>query len=100
MKIVERMIQTIYPGKNAALEAIDKRYDAVESMLGFPPKQRFWAISGSHNLNTLVIEREWESMAAMEAAYEKSFVNKEIEALGQEAQTIIKNSRMELYTPA
>lgn len=100
MKVVERLIQTIYPGKNAELDDIDKRYDAIESKLGFPPKKRLWCISGPYTFNTLIIEREWESMAAMEATYEKSFANKDIQALGQEGQTIVQDSRMELYTPA
>jgi hypothetical protein len=100
MKVVERMIQAIYPGKNAELDDIDKRYDAIESTLGFPPKKRLWCISAPYDLNTLIIEREWESMAAMEATYEKSFANKDIQALGQEGQSIIKSTRIELYTPA
>jgi hypothetical protein len=45
------------------------------------------------------LEREWESMAAMEAAYEKSFANADIQALHKEGQDIIKSSRIELYTP-
>jgi len=93
------MIQEIYPGQNAALEDIDKRYDALEGPLGFPPKKRLWCISGPHTNNTLVIEREWESLAAMEAAYEKAFAHPGLQALGEEGQSIIKNSRIELYTP-
>jgi hypothetical protein len=100
MKVVERMIQEIYQGQNAALEDIDKRYDAIESTLGFPPKKRLWCISGPHQTGTLVIEREWESFAAFEAAYEKAFAHPDFEALGEEGRTIIKNSRIELYTPA
>ena len=29
MIVVERMIQQIYPGKNAELTALDKRWDAI-----------------------------------------------------------------------
>jgi hypothetical protein len=100
MIVIERMIQELYPGKNAALEDLDKRWDAIEKTLGFPPKKRMWSISGVHVLNTLIIERQWESMAAMEAAYEKSFANADIEALNEEGSAIIKSSRIELYTPA
>lgn len=100
MKVLERMIQEVYPGKNEALEDIDKRYDAVEGPLGFPSKKRLWCISGPHSNNTLVIEREWESMAAMEATYEKSFAHPDLQALGKEVQTIVKNSRIELYAIA
>ena len=100
MIVVQRMIQQIYPGKNAELEALDKRWDAVEQGLGFPPKKRLWSIAGEHDTSTLIIERQWESMAAMEAAYEKSFADPDIQALEKEGDAIIKSSRIELYTPA
>ena len=99
MKIVERMVQEIHQGQNEALEELDKRYDTIESTLGFPPKKRLWCISGPYLTGTLIIEREWESMAAFEAAYEKAFANAEHQALGEESQTIVKNNRIELYTP-
>ncbi len=100
MVVVERMIQEIYPDKLADLEELDKRYTAVEDGLGFPPKKRFWSMAGALDFNTLVIEREWPSMAAMETAYEKSFASLEIQALYAEGMAIIKSSRMELYQPA
>jgi len=100
MKVVEWMIQEIYPGQQAALEELDKRWDAVESTLGFPAKKRFWSMSGSYNSQTLIIMREWESLAAMEAAYEKSMANPDIQALFEEGADVIKSSRIELYSPA
>jgi hypothetical protein len=99
MIVVQRIIQQIYPGKNAELEALDMRWDAVEQGLGFPPKKRLWSISGGHATNTLIVERQWASMAAMEAAYEKSFANPDIQALEAEGDAIIKSSRIELYMP-
>jgi len=100
MIVVERIVQQIYPGKNAELEALDKRWDAIEKGLGFPPKKRLWSISGAHTTNTLIIERQWESLAAMEAAYENSFADPDIQALEAEGDAIIKSSRIELYMPA
>lgn len=99
MKVVERMVQEIYPGKNEALEDLDKRYDAIESKLGFPAKKRYWCISGPYQTGTLIVEREWESFAALEESYEKAFANEELTALGEEGASIVKNSRIELYTP-
>jgi hypothetical protein len=100
MKVLERMVQEILPGRQEALEELDKRYDAIEKTLGFPPKRRFWPISGTLSNQMLVLEREWESMAAMETAYEKSFANPGIQALYQEGASIIKNSRIELFYSA
>lgn len=99
MVIVERMIQKIRPDKWAELEEIDKRYDTAESRLGFPPKKRYRCIMGSHDTNTLVIERQWDSFAAMEAAMEKAFVDPEMQALNQEITSIAKSSQWEVYMP-
>jgi hypothetical protein len=100
MRILERMVQEIAEGKMAELEALDKRYDAVESQLGFPPKKRYWSMSGAHSLNTLVIERQWQSMAAMETAYEQAFARPDMQALFAEGADIILTARIELYRPA
>jgi hypothetical protein len=99
MIIVERLTQQIRPDKWAELEVLDKKYDAVESRLGFPPKKRYRCYVGGHTTDTLVIERQWKSMAAMEAAYEKGFADPEYQALGAETTSIIKSNQFELYSP-
>ena len=55
MIVIERMIQEIYPGKASALNEIDKRYDAIEKTIGFPPKKRLWCISGVYDFNTIIL---------------------------------------------
>ena len=99
MVIIERLVQHVFPGKMAELGAIDKKYDAIEAKMGFPPKKRLQMISGPDEMNTLIVERQWASLAAMEAAYEKLMVNPEWQALYQGSNTILRDSRMELYMP-
>ena len=99
MIIVERMIHELYPGKLPDLVEIDKRYDVIEKELGFPPKKYFWSVSSPLNSNNIVLERQWESMAAMEAAYAKSMANPDIQALNDEGTAIIKSTRWEFYSP-
>lgn len=98
MVVVERLIQQIRPDKWEALEALDKKYGAVESRCGFPDKKRYRYFVGG-DTNTLIIERQWESWAAMEAAYEKVFADAEWQALGAEGIGIIESDRHELYAP-
>jgi len=95
----ERMIQKVFPGKWAELEEIDKRFNAVESRLGFPPKKRYQCIMGGHDMNTLIIERQWDSLAAMEAVVDKAFADPELQALVEELASIVKSSQVEVYTP-
>jgi hypothetical protein len=99
MIVIDRMIQKVYPDKWAELEEVDKKYNAVEGRLGFPPKKRYQCLTGSHEVNTLIIERQWASLAAMEATYEKAFADPEHQALGKESTSIIKNIHWELYMP-
>lgn len=100
MIVVERMIQKVIPGKWAELNEIDKRFDAVEGRLGFPAnKKRYQCMIGSHDSNTLIIERLWESMAVMEAIYEKAFADPELQALFQETNSIVESNQIEIYSP-
>jgi hypothetical protein len=99
MICVERHVQQIRPGKWAELEAIDKKYNTVESRLGFPAKRRYQCYVGGHNINTLIVERQWESMAAMEAVYEKAFADPEYQALEAETVSVIESVQIELYMP-
>ena len=99
MVIVERLIQQVRPDKWAELEALDAKYNPVESRCGFPSKKRYRCFAGGDNTNTLIIERQWESLAAMEVAYEKVLADPEWQALGAEGVSIIKSDRHELYAP-
>jgi len=98
MVVIERLTQQIYPGKWKALSEIDKKYDVVEKRLGFPQnKRRMQCLIGGCDFNTLVIERQWESMAFMEATYEKAFADPEMQALQQETIPIVKSNLVEVF---
>lgn len=98
-KVLERLTQKVYATKWPDLEELDKKYDAVESRLGYPPKRRYRLFAGGDSTNTLVIEREWESLADMEAAYEKAFNDPEWQAADAEAPQIIADNQFELLMP-
>ena len=95
--IVERMVQKIAPGKMQALEVLDKKYNALESKLGFPPKRRLIAVFGGLPANTLIVEREWETMAAFEAAVMKRMADPVYPALEVEGAGIIESMHWEVY---
>jgi hypothetical protein len=99
MIAIERMVQKIYPGKWAELVEIDKKYDEIERSVGFPAKKRYQCIIGQYDQNTLVIERQWGSLAEMESTYEKVLALPEYQALGKEIESIVASSQDEVYTP-
>lgn len=95
-KVLLRLIQDIAPDKWQQLEAIDKKFNEMESKMSFPPKKRYRGLAGPHN-ETLVIERIWESMANMEEIMEKANSDMEYLTLGVQLLDIVKSRRMELY---
>ncbi len=97
MIMLERQVQHVRPEKWGDLEAMDKKFNEVEKALGFPAKRRYRLYIGGSSNDTLVIEREWPSLAAFEAAYEKAFASAEWQALGAEVASIITSNQDELY---
>ena len=57
MITLERMIQKVSPGKFPDLEELDKKFVAVKTRLGFPPKKRYQCVIGGHDSNTVIVER-------------------------------------------
>jgi hypothetical protein len=98
MMILERLIQHVYPGKAMELEALDKEYDAVESKYGFPSKKRYSLLAGADKIQTLVIERQWPSMAAMESAFEKLTADPVYQNVNVKSIPVIRDNRWELYS--
>ena len=99
MIIVLRQIQHIYPDKWAELEAIDKKYNVAEARLGFPAKKRYQLLSGTDEVNTLIVETQWPSMANLESTFERALADPEYQALQNGSNSIIKSLHWELYMP-
>jgi hypothetical protein len=96
MVILERIIHQIHPDKWPEVNAMEVEFDKVEKPLGFTEKKRYRMIVGGEGTNTLVIERHWPSMAAMEAAYDKAMANPGWQALGAKSGVILTNTRYEI----
>lgn len=98
-KVLERMTQQVHANKWSELDALDKKFEAIENKHGYPPKRRYRLFIGGRSVNTLVIEREWESLAAMEAAYEKAMSDPEWQAANMEGSEVIADAQIELLLP-
>jgi hypothetical protein len=97
MKIMERHIQTIQVGQGEAYRDSEKRWAALEGEIGgFPPKRHYSSIWGEP-LGTVVWQRDWESLAAMEAAYDKMMQSPTARGLVEGTYAIVSSERVELY---
>jgi hypothetical protein len=72
MVIIERQIQKVRSGKWTELEELDKKFTAIEGNLGFPAERRCRSLVGGLTTDMLIIERQWESFAALEGGLRKS----------------------------
>ena len=95
MKVLERIVQKI--GDWQILEELDQKHNAIESKYGFPPKRRYRAFAGPHEIDTLIIEREWESMAVMEEAFTRLMADPEYQVLSSSYPGVVVSSQWELY---
>ena len=97
--IIQRLVQRVFNGKWDELEKIDKKFNEIEDKIGFPPKKRYRYRTGNSDTNTIVIEREWESMAKLEKIMTKAFLDPEYQKLGDELDSIIETQNQELLIP-
>jgi len=99
MKVIERNIREVFPGKFEELDTLDAKFTDIENKLGFPPKKNYRCIAGTYNQNTVILERKWESLAKMEEAFTEFLSDPEVKELLREIPKIIKSQKRELYTP-
>ncbi len=94
---MQRDIQKVRREKWAELEKIERKFEALESALGFPPKARYRSFLGGHDTDTLVIEWIWDSLAQMEEAHARAQAHPELQALEDELNSIVSSIRVEVY---
>ena len=98
MAILERRIQKII-SSGTEYNEWEKKWEVIEQRIGgFSAKRHYFLISGSDDLGTMVWEREWESFAAIEAAYGKLTQDSEMAGLMNNSGKIVGSERIEYYS--
>ncbi len=98
--VILRQIQKIYPDKWDELEEIDKKFNEIEKKLGFPDtKKRYRHLMGTHSLNTLIVEYQFQSLAKLEKIMTKAVLDPEYQKLQEKSLSIIEDVQWEIYTP-
>ena len=100
MKVIQQTIMKVLPGKMAEATELLGKQAAVASRLGGPPWTCYRCLSGGgDNMHTLVFRADWDSLAKLEATFEKAFADPEMQELTAKWRTILESQELELYTP-
>jgi len=99
MKVVQREIMRIIPGKMPETMELLKKHMAIARRLAPPNtvERGYLPFFADEAVHTLVFEVEWESMAAMEDFFEKAMADAEMQALMPKWEEVEESHRNELY---
>ena len=99
MKIIQREIIKVVPGKMGEATDLFQKHAAAATRLGCPSMRIYRPLIGNEFFHTVFSEAEWDSMAAMETFYEKMMGDSEMQAYMAKWEAILESHVMELYTP-
>lgn len=99
MAIIERITFQIPHDKWDELWEAERKMEEIEqSRYGFPPRRRYRPQHDPGTWDTYIVEREWESRDAMEAALDKLRSDPDLSTLSDSPSPIYANGVTELYT--
>jgi antibiotic biosynthesis monooxygenase (ABM) superfamily enzyme len=98
MKVIFRSTIKVVPGKMAEYMEIDKKSEAMARRYGMSPWKRYGCLSGD-SIHTIVYDTEFDSLAALEASFEKMFADPERQALVAQSDGLIVSHENELLMP-
>ena len=101
MKVINRTILKVLPGKMAEAMELEKKEIAIWSHLveTLPTITRYRPLTGGDDsLRTVIAYQEWDSLAAWESAAEKAMANSEMRTLGAQWANVLEDYRVEFYT--
>jgi len=98
MRILERQVKRLARGKFDRMQEMWAKYQPIEAKYGVPPHKRYRYLSGE-DWWTIVLEREWESMAAFEATQAKLSADAEYQKVLQAYADVYEAARFEFLVP-
>jgi len=103
MKVMQRGIMKVLPGKMAeAMELLGKYMAVVSRLVGVPreklPMKTYRPfIGGGDSLHTIIFEVEWDSFGEMAAFFEKAMADPEIQAFMPKWEAVEESHEVEVY---
>ena len=103
MKVMQRGIMKVLPGKMAeAMELVGKYMAVVSRLVGVPreklPMKTYRPfIGGGDSLHTIIFEVDWDSFDEMAAFFEKAMADPEIQAFMPKWEAVEESHEVEVY---
>ena len=100
MKVLVRTIMKAVPGKIGEAVELEKKHMAIANrVLGISGKCYRPLSGGGDTMNTIVVEGEFDSLAAFEAHPQKMGADPEMQALMPKFEKLIESMEVEFYMP-
>jgi hypothetical protein len=100
MKVMARTIMKAVPGKMAEAMELEKKHMAIANrVLGISGRLYRRISGGGDTMNTIIIEGEFDSLAAFEAHPQKMGADPEMQALLPKYEGVIESMEVEFYMP-
>jgi len=100
MKVMQRGIMKVAPGKMAEAMALTEKLMALSSRYGMSTTgARMYRpfTGGGDAIHTVIFEIEWDSLTEMAAFFEKMMADPEYQAQMSQWDTLLENHQVELY---
>ena len=100
MKVMQRGIMEITPGKMAETMELLEKYMAILNRYEAPSMRRYTPFFGGGDaLHTIIFEVDWDSLSATEAFFEKVLADPDAQALMPKWEVVEESHEVELYMP-
>jgi len=100
MKIMQRAILKVVPGKSGEAIELLKKEEAFRERVGAKPWRMYRCIAGRNgeDMNTFYFDTDWDSLADFEEFLQKFISEPEMKALTSKWVPIVASHEMEFYT--
>jgi hypothetical protein len=100
MRVMARTIMKAVPGKMAVAMELERKHMAIANrVLGISGRCYRRISGGGDTMNTIIIEGEFDSLAAFEAHPQKMGADPEMQALLPKYEGVIESMEVEFYMP-
>ena len=100
MKVMQRGIMRVLPGKMAETMELNEKYMAIVSRYGVAPMRMYRPFTGGGDyMHTVIFEIEWDSLSALAETMEKIMGDPEVQALTPKWDALLDSHQVELYIP-